>query len=162
MIKFRRNCKRGERKSQGTKGAQKHAKSLACENFATKIAPLRNDASSTKSFHSPRLPFGKSRSRYKKGFPLPNHFAAQAPPPAKHSSSTRRPFRNPNPYFATTKRLRNPPRLHFATQTHSAKCPFGTRVPFRSPTLPFRSCEMACEVPHKNAPRLRNSPLPAK
>ena len=53
MIKFRRNCKRGEGRSPGTKGAQKHANSMACENFAAKIAPLRNEASFTNLFRSP-------------------------------------------------------------------------------------------------------------
>ena len=54
MIKFRRNCKRGEGRSQGTEGARKQGNSLACENFATKIAPLRNKPPSMKPFRSPK------------------------------------------------------------------------------------------------------------
>ena len=48
------------------------------------------------------------------------------------------------------------------------KRPFGTRVPFRNPTLPFRSCEMACEIPIwlwngcENVLWLRNWPLAVK
>ena len=150
MIKFRSNCKSGEGRSQETKGAQKHANSLACENFATKIAPLRNKASSVKLFRSPRLSFGKSRFRYEKGPPLQNYFAAQAPPPAKYPFGTWVPFLSPNHHFATAKRLWNPLRLHFTAQAPSTK--------------PFRSCEThpwhtsACEI----GSWLRNEPPPAK
>ena len=126
MIKFRRNCKKGEGKSQGITGARKQGISVVCENFAAKIAPLRNEASSTKSFRSPRPPFGKLRFRCEKGHPLRNYFTTQAPPPAKI----------------------------FAAAKHS----LDTRVPFCNPTLPFRSCEMACE----NAPWLQIWPLAAK
>ena len=52
MIKFRRNCKRGEGRSHRTKEAQKQGNSLACENFAAKIAPLRNRPPSAKPFRS--------------------------------------------------------------------------------------------------------------
>ena len=158
MIKIMRNCKRGEGRSQGIKGAQKHANSVACENFTTKIAPLRNEASSTKSFHSPRPPSAKLRSRCETGLPLRNHFAAQHHPLRNPFSGTRVPFHSPNPHFAAAKRLRNPPRVHFTAQTPSAKHTLGTRVPFRNPTLPFRSYEMSC----KNAHWLQNEPPPTK
>ena len=72
---------------------------------------------------------------------------------------------------SVAKSFRSPiatPAKIFAT----AKRPFGTRVPFRSPTLPFRNCEMgcemACEIPLwlqngcENAPWPRNWPLAAK
>ena len=152
MIKFRRNCKRGEGKSQGTTGAQKHENSLAYENFAAKIAPLWNEASSAKPFCSPRLPSAKSRSHWEKGLSLRNHFAAQAPYPAKIFAAaklpfgTRVPFRSPNPHFAT------------------AKCLFATRVPFHSPILPFATTKCAAKMPLgcKIAFRLRNKPSLAK
>ena len=44
------------------------------------------------------------------------------------------------------------PKAHFAATKWAMKCPFGTQAPFRSPILPFCSCEMACE----NAPWMRN------
>ena len=164
MITFRRNCKIGERRSQGTKGAQKHANSLACESFAAKIAPMRKKSPSTKLFHSQKPPSTKSRSCCETGLPLQNHFAAQAPPlvkifvVAKPPLGTRVPFRSPNPYFAAAKRLQNPPKLHFT----AAKPPLGTWVPFRSPTLPFHNCKMGCKMVCEIAPWLRNRPLATK
>ncbi|RVW22725.1 Pol polyprotein [Vitis vinifera] len=85
----RRNCKKGEEKSQGITGAQKQGISVVCENFAAKIAPLRNEASSTKSFRSPRPPSGKLRFRCEKGHPLRNYFATQALPPAKNFAAAK-------------------------------------------------------------------------
>ena len=85
MIKFRRYCKRGEGKSQGTTGAHKQGISVACENFAAKKAPLRKKASSTKPFRSLRPLSAKLRSCYKKGPLLWNHFAAQDHPLRKFS-----------------------------------------------------------------------------
>ncbi|RVW61496.1 hypothetical protein CK203_065964 [Vitis vinifera] len=108
--KSRRNYKRGEGRSQEQR-SQKHANSLACENFAAKIAPLRNEVSSAKSFRSPRPPFAKSRFRCKTSLPLRNHFAAPRPPSTKifaavkPFSGTHVPFRSPNPHFAAVKRL---------------------------------------------------------
>ena len=80
MIKFRRKCKGGEGRSQGTKGAQNQGNSLACENFAAKTALLRNEASSAKPFCSQKPPSAKLRSRCETSLPLRNHFAATRPP----------------------------------------------------------------------------------
>ena len=140
MIKFRRNCKRGEGRSQGTKGVQKHANSLVCENFAAKIAPLRNEASSMKLFHNLRLPSAKSRFRLQKGLSLRNYFVAQAPPPtknftvAKHPLGTRVPFRSPNP--------------HLVRKLSQARAPFPKdlrlkKSPMRTSGHPFSSFFMS-------------------
>ena len=129
MTKFRRNCKRGEGRSQGAKRNQKQGILVACENFAAKIAPMRKGASSMKLFCSQKGPTVKSRACYEIGPFLQNHFAALRPPSTKRTLGTRVPFRSPNPYFAAAKRLRNPPKPHFAAITPSVK--------------PFRSCEMA-------------------
>ena len=45
---------------------------------------------------------------------------------------------------------------NFAGCFATAKPPLGTRVPFRSSTPSFRSCEMDCEMAYKNVPWLRN------
>ena len=93
-----------------------------------------------------------------KGLPLRNDFAAQDP------SLRNQGFRCENGH---------PLRNHFAAQASplakiftTVKRPFGTWVPFRSPTLPFSSCEMACEITFelRNGLRngLRNWPLAAK
>ena len=126
MIKFRRNCKRGEGRSQEAKGAQRQRNSLPCENFATKRAPLRKWASSAKPFHSQEPPSTKSRSCYKTGLPLRNHFSAQAPlakifAVAKHSSGTRVPFRSPNTHFAVVKRAAKSSKASFCNPSTLCK-----------------------------------------
>ncbi|KAL6319883.1 hypothetical protein AAG906_036955 [Vitis piasezkii] len=126
-VKSRRNCKRGERRSQGTKGAQKHANSMACENFAAKIAPLRNEASFTKLFRSPRLPSVKSRFRYEKGLSLQNYFA---PKPHRKNFRTETPFGTRVPFHAKPSLSRLKPSKAFISQPKHSLNAFGTRVPF--------------------------------
>ena len=100
--------------------------------------------------------------------PLRNYFATQDYLMRNWGFSTKKAF-----LCKIISQLRNTPlahECHFVAQNlisqpkHSlrnhfvvAKSPFGTRVPFHSPTLPFRNYEMGCE----NNPWLRNKPSPA-
>ena len=77
------------------------------------------------------------------------HFAAHAPILQ---------LRNPLRITKAIKSSFSQPKLHFAAAKAPAKPTFGTRVPFRSPTPSFRSCEMGCE----NGTSLRNGPSSAK
>ena len=119
MIKFRRNCKRGEGRSQGTKGAQKQGNSLACENFVAKIVPLRKGVSPAKPFRSQKGLIAKLRSCCETSPPLQNHFAAPRPPStkifaaAKPFSGTRVPFRSLNAHFAAAKWPAKPSKASF-------------------------------------------------
>ena len=45
---------------------------------------------------------------------------------------------------------------NFAGCFVAAKPPLGTRVPFRSPTPSFHSCEMGCEMAYEMASKLQN------
>ena len=150
---------------------------LAYKNFAAKIAPLRNEASSAKSFRSPRLPSVKLRSCCETGTPLLNHFAALRPPSAKifaavkPFSGTRVPFRSPSPHFAVAKPSAKPSKASFLspstlyeTISQLWNAPLAHECHFAAPHSHFTTAKWYAKLPIgcEIAPWLWNKPPPAK
>ena len=154
--------------------------SFSLQKFAAKIAPLWNEASSVKLFHSPRTPFAKLRFRCEKGHPLWNYFAAQAPPPAKifaaakHPLGTWVPFRSPSPHFALAKPSTKPskaPKASFRNQSPILQLqnplrntPLAHECHFAAPPSHFAAAKWAAKMPLscENCPWLWNEPPPTK
>ena len=150
MIKFRRNCKRGEGRSQGIEGAQKQGNSLAYKNFAAKIAPLQNRPPSAKPFRSPKTTLCEIFRSCKT---LPRHTCAVSQPKYPFCSYETL-FAAPSTLCEIILQLRNTPlahECHFAApHSHFAAAKWPVKWPAKSP--------LACEITHW----LRNGPPPAK
>ena len=121
-------------------------------NFAAPRSTLRNQALATKTPLGCEMisqPHALLCENFRSCEPTPWNMSAISQPPTSFCScemgceipkALKLQFLQPKPHFVGG----------FAT----AKPPFGTRVPFRSPHSLFRSCEMGCKMGCENAPPL--------
>nr|CAN61878.1 hypothetical protein VITISV_015073 [Vitis vinifera] len=141
--------KKCERRKLGIKRSSKSKERAWAVKFRSKNELLRN--------------FAAKVSCCENGFPLRNGFAATHPPLRKFSQLRRDPMAHECHFaakytrFTATKWMRafhalrssvSQPKCHFEGCFTTAKPPFGTRVPFRSPVHSFRSCEMVAKSQH--------------
>ena len=122
-------------------------------NFAAPRSTLRNQALATKTPLGCEMisqPHALLCENFRSCEPTPWNMSAISQPPTSFCScemgceipkALKLQFLQPKPHFVGG----------FAT----AKPPFGTRVPFRSPHSLFRSCEMGCKMGCENAPLLQ-------